>query len=105
MNFSLQGSSMADAVSRLPFTEEARFRSYASLLEVCGGQNGAKTGFSPKFRLSSISIIPSMRHTHLQLRVALTRILGTIGNRGALDRKFISVFQSSKSFALASFSL
>jgi len=39
---------MADAVSRLPFTEEAQFQSYASLLEVCGGQSGAETGFFSK---------------------------------------------------------
>jgi hypothetical protein len=116
MNFNLQGRAMADAVSRLPFTEEARFRSYASLLEVCGGQSGAETGFSPKFRLSSVNIIPPMRHTHLQLHAALTRrtnvrTLGAnrkqsfFGNRGALDRKILSVFQSSESFALASCSM
>jgi hypothetical protein len=104
---------MADAVSHLPFIKEARFRSSASLLEVCGGQSGAETGFSPKFLFSSIDIIPPMRHTHLQLHVALTRrtnvrILGTIrkqcffGSRGALDTKVLSVFHSPKSFALAS---
>ena len=96
---------MSDAVSRLPVTKEARLRSYVSLLEVCGGQSGAETGFSPKFRLSSINIIPPMRHSHLQLHVALTRrtnvrILGafgkqcSFGNRGALDRKVLSVSQS-----------
>jgi len=76
---------MADAVSHLPFTKEARFRSYAILLEVCVGQSGAETGFSPKFWLSSMNIIPPMRHSHLQLHVVLTRktnvrILRTINN-------------------------
>ena len=32
-----------------------------------------KQDFSPKFLLSSINIIPPMRHNHLQLHVALTK--------------------------------
>jgi hypothetical protein len=101
---------MADAVSRLPYIEEARFRSYASLLEVCGGQSGAETGFFSKMLVSSINIIPPMRHNHLQLHVALTKrpmfepweppennAFSEIG-----EHWIEKYFQSSESFALAS---
>jgi hypothetical protein len=71
MNINFQGRAMADDVSRLLFTEKARFRYYASLLEVCGGQSDADTGFSPKFLLSSIIIISPMCYTLLQLMLLL----------------------------------
>jgi hypothetical protein len=43
MNVSLQYRDMADAVSRQPFTDETQFQSYASLLELCGGQSDPET--------------------------------------------------------------
>jgi len=63
----------------------------------------------------AVYIIPPTLLTHIHLHVASTgrtngRNLETFekatffGNRGALDRKVLSVFQSSKSFALASYS-
>jgi hypothetical protein len=104
---------MADAVSRLPLAEEARFRSYARLLEVCGGQSGAETGFFSKI----LAFLYQYHPTNAPYSFLITcccyqktnvRTLGTtrkqcfFGNRGALDRKIFSVFQSSESFALAS---
>jgi hypothetical protein len=38
---------MAQAVSRRPLTVEARVRSRVSPYEICGGQSGTGTGFSP----------------------------------------------------------
>jgi hypothetical protein len=38
---------MAQAVSRRPLTAEARVPSWVSPCEICGGQSGIGTGFSP----------------------------------------------------------
>jgi hypothetical protein len=40
---------MAKAVSRRLLISEARVRSWVSPCEICGGQNGTWTGFSPSF--------------------------------------------------------
>jgi hypothetical protein len=48
---------------------EAMFKFQESLCKICGGQRGDGTGcFSPSIRLSSVSIIPSVFHTHIHLR-------------------------------------
>jgi hypothetical protein len=41
------GRAKAQAVSRLPPTAEARVRFRVSPCEICGGQRGTGTGFSP----------------------------------------------------------
>ena len=38
---------VAEAFSRWPFTAESRVRSQTSDCEICGGQGGTVTGFSP----------------------------------------------------------
>jgi hypothetical protein len=45
-------------VRRLPLTAEARFRSQVSQCEMCGGQSGTGTGFSP-----STSVFPCQYHS------------------------------------------
>jgi hypothetical protein len=76
----LQGSAMAQAVSRRHLTAEARARSRVSPCGICGGQSGTGTGFSP-----STSVFPCQFHStgaplhgktkkitnHLHHRVAL----------------------------------
>jgi hypothetical protein len=42
------GRAMAQAVSRLPLTAEARVRSRVSPCGICGGQSGSGAGFSPE---------------------------------------------------------
>jgi hypothetical protein len=49
---------MAQAVSRRPLTVEARVRSRVSPCEICGGQSGIGTGFSPSCRFSPVNFIP-----------------------------------------------
>jgi hypothetical protein len=49
---------MAQAVSRRPFTVEARFRSRFSPYGTCGGQSGTGTGF-----LLSTSVFPCLFHS------------------------------------------
>jgi hypothetical protein len=44
------GRAMAQAVSRRPLTAETRVRSRVSSCEICGGQSGTGTGFSPSCR-------------------------------------------------------
>jgi hypothetical protein len=38
---------MGQVVSRWPLTAEAQVRTQVSLCEICGGQSGIGTGFSP----------------------------------------------------------
>jgi hypothetical protein len=64
---------MAQAVSHQHITAEAWVRSWDSLCEIFGGQNGTQTDFSKVLQFSSFSIIPPMLHTHLHLHVALAR--------------------------------
>jgi hypothetical protein len=56
------GSAMAQAVSRRPLTAEARFRSRVSPCEICFGQSGTGTGFSPSCRFSPVNFIPLVLH-------------------------------------------
>jgi hypothetical protein len=41
---------------------EARVRSRVSQCEICGGQNGTGTGFSPSCRFSPVNFIPLVLH-------------------------------------------
>jgi hypothetical protein len=52
------GRAMAQAVSRRPLNAEARDRSGVSPCEICGGQSGTGTGFSPSCRFSPVNFIP-----------------------------------------------
>jgi hypothetical protein len=52
------GCAMAQAVRRRPLTAEARVRSWVSPCEICGGQSGTGTGFSP-----STSVFPCQFHS------------------------------------------
>jgi hypothetical protein len=56
------GRGMAQAVSHRPFTAEARVRSRLSPCEVCGGQSGTGTDFSPICRFSPVNFIPLVLH-------------------------------------------
>jgi hypothetical protein len=56
------GRAMAQAVSRRPLTSEARVRSRFSPYEICGGQSGTGTGFSPSCRFSPVNFIPLLLH-------------------------------------------
>jgi hypothetical protein len=46
---------------------EAMLKFEESLWKICGGQRGNGTCFSPSIRLSPVSIIPSVFHTHINL--------------------------------------
>jgi hypothetical protein len=52
------GRAMAQAVSRQPPTAEARVRSRINRCDICGGQSGSGTGFSP-----SSSVFPCQLHS------------------------------------------
>jgi hypothetical protein len=56
------GRAIAQAVSRRPLTAEARVRSRVSPCEICGGQSGTGTGFSPSCRVSPVNFIPLALH-------------------------------------------
>ena len=69
---------MAQAVSRRPFTAEARIRSRVSPCEICGGQSGNGTGFSP-----STSVFPCQFHsTGAPLIVKLGKKTAYLHHRG-----------------------
>jgi len=78
-------------------------RSQVSLCEICCGQSGIGTGFSPVLRFSPINIIPPKLHTHLHLHAAITRTINERGlgtfqkscsfvKRGRRDRKILTVW-------------
>jgi len=83
---------MAHAVSHRPLTAEVHVRSQDSAYEICGGQSGTLTGFSPSTSVSPLGIIPPTLHTHLHLHVDLTRRTTTQNMRtfqkAMLFRKF-----------------
>jgi hypothetical protein len=57
---------MAQAVSRRAPTVEARVRSRIIPYEICGGQSGTGTGFSPSSSVSAVDIIPPwFLHAHI----------------------------------------
>jgi hypothetical protein len=61
---------MIQAVSLRPLTTEAWIRSQGSTCDICGGQSGTGTGFSP----SAMYIgFPTMFHDHFRQYVAVTR--------------------------------
>jgi hypothetical protein len=53
------GHAIAQAVSRLPLTSDARVRTRVCTCGVCGGQSGIGTGSSTSSSVFPISIIPS----------------------------------------------
>jgi hypothetical protein len=54
----LLGRAMAQAVSRRPVTAGSRVRAQVNPCEICGGQSGTGTGFSPSSSFFPVSIIP-----------------------------------------------
>ena len=56
--FMNSGIQMAQAVSRRPLTAETLVLSWVSPCEICGGQSGTATGFSP-----STSVFPRQYHS------------------------------------------
>jgi hypothetical protein len=62
-NEGLKGRAMAQVVSRRPLTAEARVRARVNPCEICGGQSGTGTGFSP-----SSSVFPCQYHSTVALQ-------------------------------------
>jgi hypothetical protein len=57
---------LAQAVSRLPFTAEARVRARLTACEICGGQSDTGTLFSPSpSNLPCQYIFTVVLHTHI----------------------------------------
>ena len=86
-----------------PFTADFRARSQVSSCDICVGQSAQWTGFCPSNSVFSVSIFPSLPHTHRHLHVALTRrtkgrSLGTLQkqcstwSRWEFYRKLVSFF-------------
>ena len=65
--FGFIGRAMAQAVSLRRLTTEARVQSQVSLYEICGGQSGTGTGFSPSPSVFPVSTMPPMLHIHIHL--------------------------------------
>jgi hypothetical protein len=64
---------MTEAVSHHSVSEKARVRSQCSPCGICGEHNDTGKGFSLNASVSSISIIPLMIYTQLNLKVALNQ--------------------------------
>ena len=62
---------MTLAVSRQSLTAKVRVRYRARQGEICGGESGTGRGSLGVLRLSPVSIIPPMSHTHLLLYMLL----------------------------------
>ena len=60
-----KGRAMAVAVSRRPFTMEARDKSQDSPRGICGGPSETGTAFPPIITLSSISIVHPLLHIYI----------------------------------------
>jgi hypothetical protein len=57
----------ARAVGRRPLTSETPIWAQVSACEVCVGQSDNETGFPPHSPVSSVSVIPPLLHTQLDL--------------------------------------
>jgi hypothetical protein len=68
------GRTMAQVVSRQPFTAEARFRARISTCGICG-QSGPGTGFSP-----SSLVFPCQYHSTVALHTHISSRGGGWGN-------------------------
>jgi hypothetical protein len=58
----LKGCAMAQAVSRLPLTEEARVRSRVGPCGICGGKVALGQVYLRVLRFSPVNFIPPMLH-------------------------------------------
>ena len=107
MNFMLEGCTIAQAVGLWPLKAEVRVRSQVSPCEICGGQYGTRTSFSP-----STSVFPYQHHSTdapysylSSFSSYQTDKLAKPGNlkeqtsfvyRGTLDRRVLSLFPDSE---------
>jgi len=64
---------MDQAVNCQPLTRQAQVRYKASPYEICNGQSGIRTGFSPSIWVSPASVISPLLHTHLHLNITSIR--------------------------------
>lgn len=65
----VEDHAVARVGSRRPFTVEGQVRYYVSTCGICGQQNGTGTGFfSPHTSVFTYSVIPPVRHPHIDLR-------------------------------------
>jgi hypothetical protein len=69
----LQGHAMGQAVNCQPLTRVAHVRYQASPYEICNGQSGIRTGFSPSIWVSPVSVISSLLHKHLHFNITHIR--------------------------------
>ena len=95
---------MAQAVRRRPLTSEARVRSQVSPCEMCAGQSGTETGFSPSTSVSPRHCHATNTPTHLRLHVALSkrtngRSLGTSKSNALSDVEELWLETSFQFFA------
>jgi len=95
MNFMFEGRSIAQAVSHWSATAEDRIRSQAKQCELCGGQSGNGTGFSPSisaflvYRYSPLILVLTSFLSEVQagepdghwIKLPLFRLLGIIGQK------------------------
>jgi hypothetical protein len=67
---------MAQAVSRLPVTAEARIRSRVSPCGICGGHSGTGTGFFPSAWFSPVNCIAPVLHYKKKTKKLIIFIAG-----------------------------
>ena len=70
-------------------SSKARLRSHFSLCEICGGLSDTEQFFSDYLGFTLSIVIPPMLHTHLNLRVVLTR---------RMNRRSLGTFQQAVLF-------